>query len=107
MDTDMANLVCDQQGALARFPDILGEDRAALVVENRARPFQSGIARGKPRKIQFQVRQSCPHEIHRRLQRARFSGDRDVESGCSFANRLERVHELVPKRQQAAPLLFA
>ena len=58
-----------QQRALRFCPDILGEYRPALVVEDSACAFERGIARWKPGQVKLEMLDSGTYQLHRLLGR--------------------------------------
>jgi hypothetical protein len=92
VNTDVSNLVRNEQCPLRRFADVMGEDCAALVVENGARTFQYRVALREPCKIDLKMRERGRYQLHRLLERGTSLVEREVKSRGGLSNRLKGVH---------------
>src|SRR5882724_9597379 len=106
MDAFMPDLVRDNERALRFIADILGEYRAALIVEDRARALERRIACRKPCQFKLEMLDCGIDQTHRLLGRP-VARHLMVQVLRSLPDGFERIHSLVPKREQTALLLFA
>ena len=106
MDAFVPDLVRDDERALRVVADVLGEYRAALIVEDGARALERGIARRKPRQFKLEMLDGGIDQLHGLLGRP-IARHLMVQVFRSLPDGFERIHSLIPKRQQAALLLFA
>jgi hypothetical protein len=90
----MPDFMGDNEGARSRLTDVPREYCAALIVKDRTRPLQSGIARWQPGDIQLELDDRRMDELHG-LRRAAFTEQRGMKSGCGFADWFERVHGII------------
>src|SRR5258705_11543528 len=106
MDAFVSDLVCNNERALRFIADVLGEYRTALIVEDGARALERGIARRKPSQFKLEMLDCGIDQLHRLLGRP-VARDLMVQIFRSLPDGFERIHSLIPKRQQPALLLFA
>ena len=102
----MPDLVRNDERALRFIADILGEYRAALIVEDGARALERRIACRKPSQFKLEMLDCGIDQLHRLLGRP-VARHLMVQVLRSLPDGFERIHSLVPKREQTALLLFA
>jgi hypothetical protein len=106
MDAFVPDLVRDNERSLRVVSDIFGEYRTALIVEDGASALKRRIARRKPRQTKLEMLDGGLDEFHGLLGRP-IPRQLTVEVFRSLPDGFERIHSLVPKRQQLALLIFA